>query len=217
MRNPTAKLSPGPKLWVAQIAFLTSEAKPPPFRTCTAPDLGGVGSGNILPLYGSATHSQTLPSMSYRPHAFGAFVPTSFVIPVRAVYCAGVSGGTGSTGAAAGGAAPRFPPPLPGRPKPSTAWLRMSVQVCWPGPPARHAYSHSNSLGRRYVVVFSFAFSALTKACVSCQVTPSTGCFSGLVTLSPWNSDGLVPITVFHCACVTSVLPMKYGFLRVTG
>ena len=42
MRKPTANGSPGPNPWVAQMAFLTSEAKPPPLSTCTDPDLGGV-------------------------------------------------------------------------------------------------------------------------------------------------------------------------------
>src|SRR5436190_13837189 len=208
MRKPTANGSPGPKLWVAQMAFLTSEAKPPPLSTCTDPDFGGVGSGKILPLYGSATHSQTLPSMSCTPQAFAVLLPTSLVMPVRAVYCAGVSGGSDSVLGGAG-AAPRPPPPRPARPRPSTACARMSVHVCWPSPPARQAYSHSNSVGRRYARVLSFAFSAFTNACVSCQVTLSTGWLSGLGTRSAWNSEGLVRITAFHWPCVTSVLPIR--------
>ena len=50
MRKPTANPSPGPKPCVAQMAFLTSDANPPPFSTGPARPSVAPASGNILPL-----------------------------------------------------------------------------------------------------------------------------------------------------------------------
>src|SRR5436190_18442054 len=67
--------------------------------------------------------------------------------------------------------------------------------------PARHAYSHSASLGSRYrTVAAGFAFSFAMNCSTSRNVTLSTG------QRGPQSTKwlGAVPITFRHSACVTS-------------
>src|SRR5262249_62071558 len=67
--------------------------------------------------------------------------------------------------------------------------------------PARHAYSHSASVGRstaRPAIVPTFS----QKPFASCHDTLCTGIDSPFVML------GLAPITASYCACVVSYLPM---------
>src|SRR5579871_925100 len=90
-----------------------------------------------------------------------------------------------------------------------TACCTVSDQFAWPGPPARPAYSHSNSLGSRYAFVCSILLSFFTNSWACSHVIVSTGCLStSSLTMLPWKVDGLVPITFFHCPWVTSYLPM---------
>jgi len=70
-------------------------------------------------------------------------------------------------------------------------------------PPARHAYSHSASLGSRKPA-------SLQNSCASSHDTVSTG-WSALAVV-----DGFVPVTSSHAACVVSVRQMRNGSAILT-
>src|SRR6185503_8416754 len=78
----------------------------------------------------------------------------------------------------------------------------LSVSGALPVAPARHAYSHSASLGKRYVNESLRSSSFFKKLCTSNHDTFSTGQLSQSLKL-----DGFSPITACHCAWVTSNLP----------
>src|SRR5688572_1163594 len=89
--------------------------------------------------------------------------------------------------------------------------------------PARHAYSHSASVGNRYAHPFfihglplSFSPSFLQNSFASAQVTESTGMLLKLCA-SFAERDGVTLITATYCALVTSVADMKNGPLIVTS
>ena len=71
--------------------------------------------------------------------------------------------------------------------------------------PARHAYSHCASVGNA-----SPCPAARQNAWHSRQLTHSTG------RSSPWKYDGLLPITLFHCACVTGYFPIQKPCVNFT-
>src|SRR5476651_452296 len=103
--------------------------------------------------------------MSYNPKAFGGKLPTG------EVFC-------------------RFTPCLPLPYTPSPLKFALSVEIVSPKKkgvvvPARQAYSHSASVGKRYCF-FSFTRSFLMKSWQSFHETCSTGRF-----FSPWNLLGL--------------------------
>src|SRR4051812_42907841 len=76
--------------------------------------------------------------------------------------------------------------------------------------PARQAYSHSASVGRRYGFL-SLACSFLQNSWQSSHETFSTGRF-----LSPLKWLGLLPMTACHCSWVTSWIPRKKPLVSVT-
>src|SRR5205085_77820 len=132
-------------------------------------------------------HSQTLPSMSCRPQAFGLRLPTGCVL---------LSALARSHANSARLAALTAPPPAPNPYSPS--------------PPARAQYSHSASVGSRYLPPPT-RFSRSRNAWTSSQLTDSTG------SVSPLNAEGALiasfsrrvapggsfAITAVHCCCVT--------------
>src|SRR5262245_38661325 len=77
--------------------------------------------------------------------------------------------------------------------------------------PARAAYSHSASVGRRYRYPSFRSFKRLMKSWASSLLTVSTGRSPPLIVL------GLEPITLSHCACVTSYFPISIGLVTWTG
>src|SRR5271170_2838412 len=97
-------------------------------------------------------------------------------------------------------------------PTPSTLSL---PQYSWCHP-ARQAYSHSASLGRRYcfpVLAFSFRI----YSCVSFQLTLSAGqLLPQSLVKKPLKWLGLLPMMARHCPCVTSVLPIANALAMVT-
>src|SRR3989338_769304 len=124
--------------------------------------------------------------MSYKPQALGCLVATGLVVlPLLP----------------AGFANPPYQPTLSRSPLPQYSCCA----------PARQAYSHSASLGRRYFFPV-LALSASINAWASSQLTCSTG------QLSPQlpNLLGLLPMSAFHWPCVTSVLPIAKVRLMVT-
>ena len=98
-----------------------------------------VPPGNVLS-YQSEHHSHTLPCMSNRPHGLGFFKPTAWV------YCS--------------------PAVLPANHAYSPNCFSSSPKGNVIFVPARHAYSHWASVGRRYVSP-AFSFPALNSKTVS--------------------------------------------------
>src|SRR4029450_3296167 len=132
------------------------------------PEAGPCGSvtGSAVYLsYQSCTHSHTLPCMSYRPQAFGCSFPTRCVVLSA------------------------LPPNQAYLPN----WLLSSPKLYAVVEPARAAYSHSASVGRRYFVLPSLELSLSINFCTSSQETVSTGRL-----VSPLNWLGLFPITASH-------------------
>ena len=85
-RNPTTALvsSGAQPSRLAHRRNPNSESHDPPRRTRTIPDSGPCGSvlgelAKYFPLYQSLHHSQTFPSISYSPIAFGCLHPTACV------------------------------------------------------------------------------------------------------------------------------------------
>ena len=111
------------------------------------------------------------PCMSYRPHSLARFLPTGCVWPSL------LSRNHAYCGS-------RSLPQL----------YRVLV-------PARHAYSHSASVGRRYWKCVSISDSFAQKAVASSHDTVSTG------RDGPMNSDGFSPVTLSYRSCVTSQTP----------
>src|ERR1700755_1236728 len=131
--------------------------------------------------------------MSYRPKAFGLFCPTGCVwLPLLVISSSYDE--------------------LPNRGTLSISIWRRPELIAYqaivsrspadaPVVPARAAYSHSASLGRRYsrpVIRDNLRQNSVALSHVTC----STG------RLLPMNFAGFVPITARHCACVTSYFPM---------
>src|SRR5579859_12834 len=100
--------------------------------------------------------------MSYKPNAFAGFSPTGWVAPGNSYSLRPFGGVTFS------------PPELSRNQAYVAAWLSSSPHQNIVVVPARAAYSHSDSLGRRYawpVLLLSHA----TYACASFQLTHTTG------------------------------------------
>src|ERR1700722_5521769 len=111
----------------------------------------------------SEHHCQTLPCMSNRPQAFGSFIATECVCPL-----------------------------LLSAYQPATAIAASASPVLYcPLVPARQAYSHSASVGRRYVFP-SIWLSFLQNATASNHDACSTG------RSSPCHLLGSVFITATH-------------------
>ena len=93
----------------------------------------------------------------------------------------------------------------------------VSVSPVWYGVvvPARQAYSHSASVGRRYGLP-SFFESQAQKSTACCQVTNVTGSSSPLVMPNLPRSFLCSGSNCSYCALVTSVLPMKKGCVILT-
>src|SRR5262249_41477245 len=149
----------------------------PPRMTRPEPAAGPCGSvtGSAVYLpYQSCTHSHTLPCMSYRPQAFRCSCPTGCVVL----------------------------PALSANQAYLLNWPLSSPKLYAVVEPARAAYSHSASVGRRYFVPPSLALSLSINCCTSSQETLSTGRLA-----SPLNWLGLFPITASHWPWVTSWIP----------
>src|SRR5450830_528741 len=103
---------------------------------------GLVADALVYGPYQSFTHSQTLPIMSYRPHALACLPAAACVFP------------------------PVFMP---------YHAIASSAPYVSPVVPARAAYSHSASVGNRYVTPGLWAFKRCRKVVMSSQFTVSTG------------------------------------------
>ena len=80
---------------------------------------------------------------------------------------------------------------------------RRPVPAYGPVLPPRQAYSHSASVGNRMPAFWQNSTQSSHETC-------STG------RSSPLCSEGLFPITLLHCACVTSVRANQKPFVSVT-
>src|SRR5262245_61110237 len=127
--------------------------------------------------------------MSYRPNALGFFLPTGGSLPLA------------------------FPWYQAYSPRSATLSPKLYAVVVL----ARHAYSHSASLGRRMTSLALIRFSLRNRAVSLVQkVFASSQVIFSTELRGPFHRLGFLPMTCSYSSCVTSYLAIAKGALSVT-